>query len=710
MTPCTFRVRARQALSDARLRRAVRVATERTMAARSQAMAELAEMAADGWACADFETLRRQARAIKQEAIGNLDRYLLQAAEAIQARGGHVHRATRAEEVASILTAIAARRQIGLVVKSKSMATEEIHLNAALQRAGMEVVETDLGEFIVQLAGDRPSHIVMPVIHKSRQEVAELFGRLVGRPVATDTPSLTAVARQVLREKFLTAGMGVSGANFVVAETGTLVVATNEGNGRMVTSLPPVHVAVVGVEKIIPRLADLPVFLQLLARSATGQKLTAYTHLITGPRRPGEADGPEELHVIFLDNGRLPMRQSPYRDMLHCIRCGACLNHCPVYQQVGGHPYGSVYSGPMGVVLTPQLAGLAAWAALPVEACTLCGACTEVCPVGIPLHDLILQERADVVRQGLDESGLRLPLKVAARLWNWPGGFRLSLKLGRMVLRRLRLSRSGSASVLPGPLANWVSGRDLPEPPPMSFHELWARRSRTGPDRASDPAPATGPPTPGPAARPAARSEPAAAGSVASAARGASPGASTVRSPAELRTRLARELQRLGVQILEASDAHRVAGYIASLAAAGKPGDGSVLLWDDPVLERLRVQSALQAAGIPVHRIPAPPGAAERASVGVTGADLAIAASGTLLLRSGPGRGRAVSLLPWVHVAVVEERALVATLEEAFARLGEPLPSSAVLITGPSRSADIENDLSVGVHGPGEVHVVLLTG
>ena len=473
-----FRQRAAQALGDGRLRRAVRFSTDRFAAARRAALSELSAMAAEGWASGDFESLRRRAHAIKADVVANLDRYLEQATAAIRARGGQVHWAADGHQVGAIVRGLASRRGVQLVVKSKSMATEEVHLNAELAKGGLEVVETDLGEFIIQLAGETPSHIVGPSIHKSRDEVARLFGELVGHPVAPDTPTLTRVAREVLREKFLAAGLGISGANFLVAETGTLVVVTNEGNGRMVTSLPPVHVAVVGIEKLIPRLSDLPVFLNLLARSATGQKMSVYTHLITGPRQAGEPDGPEELHVILLDNGRSRIRRSAYREILHCIRCGACLNHCPVYQNLGGHAYGTVYSGPVGVVLTPQLAGLADWRALPAEACSLCAACTEVCPVGIPLHELILRERAEIAAGGLDESGLGRPLAVLAWLWGHPAGFRLSVKVGRWLARLLGRGRDEWVSRLPGLLGNWTAGRDLLRPAPVSFQELWANRRR----------------------------------------------------------------------------------------------------------------------------------------------------------------------------------------------------------------------------------------
>ncbi|HEY8486880.1 MAG TPA: LutB/LldF family L-lactate oxidation iron-sulfur protein [Limnochordales bacterium] len=698
-TPPTFARRAAAAVQDRRLREAVRVATERTVQLRRQAVDELAEMAQQGWAREGFEELRRQARAIKQAVVEHLDRFLEQACQAIEAAGGRVWHASDAAEVGRLAVQLARRHGVRLAVKSKSMATEEVHLNRALEQAGVQVVETDLGEFILQLAQDTPSHLVMPVMHKSRQEIAELFSRLAGRAVSTRTEELTAVAREYLREKFLAAEMGISGANFVVAETGTLVLVTNEGNGRMVTSLPRVHLAVVGVEKLVPRLEDLPVFLQLLARSATGQKLTVYTHLITGPRRPQEPDGPQELHVIFLDNGRRRLRSGPYREILHCIRCGACLNHCPVYQQVGGQTYGAVYSGPMGVVLTPQLLGMEGWWSLPAEACTLCGACTEVCPVGIPLHHLIALERRQMVANQMDRSGLGAPLRWAERAWRTGRGFSATVRLARGAWKLAARLGAGAPGPGPGrlwpePLRRWARDRELPQPAPQSFRELWARELKDGP-----PVSPAATPAPGETEKAAGSTEPSP-----TAPRPPSPG------PQQLRARLARELARLGAELQVAEEVEQAARHIARLAREGGRGDGSVVLWEDPWLASLGLRQALEQAGIVVHGPDAPRQALAAASVGVTGAVAAVAATGSVLLCSGPGQARSTSLLPWVHVAVVPQAALVATLEEAFARLPRPLPSSAVFVTGPSRSADIENDLSVGVHGPGRVSVVVMLG
>ena len=714
--PGSFRQRAARALQDARLRRAVSGTADGKVEARRQAFDDLARLAQEGWAPGDFEALRRRAHAIKAEVLERLEQLVAQAAAAIEARGGRVWHAREPADVARIVQAIAARRGARLVVKSKSMATEEIRLNEALEAAGLTVVETDLGEFIVQLAGERPAHIVTPSIHKSREEVAALFSRLVGRPVATDTPSLAGVARRVLRERFMQADIGISGANFIAADTGTVVICTNEGNGRLVSSAPPVHVVVAGIEKVIPSLAQLPVFLELLARSATGQAITVYTHLVTGPRAPGEPDGPEELHVVLLDGGRRRILDSPYREALACIRCGACLNHCPVYRQVGGHAYGSVYSGPIGVVLAPLLEG-ADSEALPFEACSLCAACTEVCPVGIPLHQLILRRRAGAApasRHG--PRGLGLALGAAAWLGRGPRRYRAAVRLLRLAARGGRGEGSGWVRALPGPLAPWSQGRDLLQPAPLSFAELWRRGQVLPPDAGRLSGEAAGGAAPhrlgafpaGPGAAgtspgpvPAARPEP--------------------DLPARVE-RFTRALEALGGRVYRAGGVQDLPDVLASLCAAVAPAGGSVVLADLPPLRTAGLQQALEERGLRPVWCPAGDARAggegapdpwrreaEQASVGVTVARYAVAETGSVVLFSGQGQGRLASLLPPVQVTVVREADLLATLEDLARRLASaPLASSVAIVTGPSRSADIENDLVLGVHGPSQVHVVLV--
>ncbi|MBA4393112.1 MAG: iron-sulfur cluster-binding protein [Desulfobacca sp.] len=346
------------------------------------------------------DTLRTQAHQIKAQVMDHLESHLEQLEKSASALGVKVHRSLDAEDARQYILGLIRSRNISLVVKSKSMTTEEIGLNPELEQNQIAVWETDLGEFIVQLAGEPPSHIIAPAIHKSQQEIAELFSKKLGVPLYDTPEKLTMVAREFLRGKYFQAGMGISGANFALAETGTLVIVENEGNARLTTTFPKIHVAVMGIEKVIPGLKELAVFLKVLARSATGQKLSTYMSFLQGPRRSSEEDGPEELHLVLLDNGRSKILQDPeMRSSLYCLRCGACLTSCPVYQRIGGHAYGWVYSGPIGATLVPQYLGLLRAKDLPM-ASTLCGACAAVCPVRIPLPDLLLKLRERIREQG----------------------------------------------------------------------------------------------------------------------------------------------------------------------------------------------------------------------------------------------------------------------------------------------------------------------
>src|SRR5436190_17273274 len=385
LTTETFDANARAALNDVQLRGALRYATTLFGKRRLEAARSL-----DNW-----EELRSRARAIKDETLLHLDRYLEEFSANAEKFGAQVHWARDAAEANAIVCKLARERGARLAVKSKSMATEEIHLNAALEREGIAAVETDLGEYIIQLAGETPSHIIAPAIHKTKGQVAELFAKELKREVAADPEVLTRLARGELRDKFLRADLGITGANFAVADTGSVVLVTNEGNGRMVTSLPRVHVAVMGIEEVGPSMTDLMVFLQILAKSATGQKLSVYTTLVQGPRRPGELEGPDEFHLVLLDNGRINQLAGPLREALYCLRCGACLNVCPVYRQTGGHAYGHTYPGPIGILLTAMLNGPGAVKDL-AHASSLCGACAEACPVRIDIPRMLIELRREV--------------------------------------------------------------------------------------------------------------------------------------------------------------------------------------------------------------------------------------------------------------------------------------------------------------------------
>jgi L-lactate dehydrogenase complex protein LldF len=471
-----FQNRARSAAADAHLGGAIMTATSRLAAGRAAALESLP--AADA--------LRDHARRIRAHTIAELDRYLAQFADEAERRGAHVHWAPTAADATSLITGIARSCQARIAVKSKSMVTEEIALNDALEAAGVRVVETDLGEFIVQLAGDRPSHIIAPVIHRTRADVAALFRAKLGArdEEVADIPALTALARRTLRREFLRADIGISGANFAVAETGSLCIVTNEGNGRLTTSVPRVHIAVVGIERVVPTVEDLGVLLQILARSATGQKLSVYTSIITGPRRAtragpvedeeAEADGPDEVHIVLVDNGRSRVLASQSAEILYCIRCGACLNACPVYRVIGGHAYGGVYPGPVGSVFEPARNRADGPSPLP-HASSLCGACREVCPVRIDLPRLLLDLRAEPAAVRDAPLWLRLGMTAYAFAATRPWLFRLLARFARGLARRL--SRDGWLSRLPGPLAAWTAHRDFPAPASRSFSELWRARS-----------------------------------------------------------------------------------------------------------------------------------------------------------------------------------------------------------------------------------------
>src|SRR5437660_6101630 len=424
LTAETFDANARAALTDTQLRGALRKATSLFGERRLEATKSLP----------NWEDLRSQARAIKDETLLHLDRYLEQFEANAEKAGAQIHWARDAGEANTIVCRLARERNARLAVKSKSMATEEIHLNAALEAEGVEALETDLGEYIIQLAGETPSHIITPAIHKTKGQIAELFVDKLGIERTSDVSKLTSTARQILRAKFGAADIGISGVNFGVGETGTICIYENESNVRLTTSLPKTHIAVMGIEKVVPRFADLEVFLKLLPRSGTGQHLTSYQSLITGTKRHPEDEGPDELHIVLLDNGRSRMlARAVTRQSLACIRCGACLNACPVYQQVGGHAYGSVYPGPIGAVITPQLFGLTKAAQLPY-ASSLCGACREVCPVKIDIPQLLLYLRAEITEGSRQQAGGRQQEELPFRR-----GERLAFKIWAAVMTRPRL-------------------------------------------------------------------------------------------------------------------------------------------------------------------------------------------------------------------------------------------------------------------------------
>ncbi len=414
---------------------------------------------------ANWEELREAGHNIRLHAINHLDHYLELMERRVTEAGGHVHWARTAAEAREIVLSIARQHQVKLVVKAKSMATEEIGLNHALEAAGIRALETDLGEYIVQMAGTGPSHIIVPAVHLTKEEIATLFSEKLHMDAPADPIRLAEIARQKLRQEFIAADLGISGANFLVAETGTLVMVTNEGNGRMCTTLPRVHVAVAGIDKIVPDWESLTVLLKLLARSATGQKITTYTSFITGPRRSEAEQGPQEFHLVLLDNGRsLALGDPLTRETLLCIRCGACLNVCPVYNHVGGHAYGWVYSGPIGSLLSPQLLGSKIAGDLPF-ASSLCGACGDICPVKLPIPQILLHLRrrvseGDEIEPAISSRFARWGARVGAIVLTRPWLYRLTCSLLKLV--QVPFRRDGWLPALPPPLNRWTMSRPLP--------------------------------------------------------------------------------------------------------------------------------------------------------------------------------------------------------------------------------------------------------
>ena len=424
-----------------------------------------------------WEALREQGREIKRHTIENLDYYLELLAEKFEGNGGQVHFAGDATEANSIVTELARSRGVKLATKSKSMVSEEMGLNRALADIGVEALETDLGEYIIQLADETPFHIIAPAMHKSRQEVSQLFSQHMERPGLERIDEMATAARETLRGRFLEADMGITGANFLVAETGTLVIVTNEGNGRFCTSAPRIHVALTGMEKVIPCLEDLSVFLRLLPRAATGQRLTSYVSLISGPKHPDDEDGPDEVHLVIVDNGRLRLLRDPeLRESLYCIRCGACLNICPVYRKVGGHAYGWVYPGPIGAVVSPIMVGLKEAADLP-NASSLCGACREVCPVKINIPHMLLNLRTRLAEsERVEERNVTVWDKLLATGYRWLMSSPATLSLARSVGRLLQVPfvKGGKITSIPiPPFVHWTRDRDLPSIPARSFRQIW---------------------------------------------------------------------------------------------------------------------------------------------------------------------------------------------------------------------------------------------
>jgi L-lactate dehydrogenase complex protein LldF len=722
-----FPAAARRSLADSQLRANLARATTTIRDKRARVVDEVP----------DWEELRAAGAAIKDAALLGLDSKLEQLEAAVVAAGGVVHWAKDGDEACSIVAGVARSHGVDEVVKVKSIATDEIGLNERLAAEGILAVETDLAELIIQLDEDFPSHILVPAIHRNRAEIRDIFRRELGLDELTDDPgALAEAARLHLRAKFLSARMGVSGANFAVAETGSVCVFESEGNGRMCTTLPEVLVTVMGIEKTIPAWRDMEVFLQLLPRSSTGERMNPYTSVWTGAAgTEGKAaepastpDGPREFHLVLLDNGRVrTLADEVGRQALRCIRCSACLNVCPVYARVGGHAYGSVYPGPIGAILTPQLEGIENAPSLPY-ASSLCGACGEVCPVKIEIPRLLTHLRAREVasRRRLDPE--RLTMRALFHTFSSRNRYERAQRLARVAARPLARSSEGPHGTrtirrAPGPLAGWTMSRDLPAPAPETFRDWW-RRTRSAPA-------ATVPGGTGSAltahiaanaetiddsgrARPDgdARAGLDARADVLHRIRDALRGAAKPNIPRNYRTEDTRERDEIVTLFAERVEEYRATVHRVRLEEVAE------------TVARIAADAGAARIGVPAD-LPAewrPPGEilVEDASLSVqqldeldgalTGCAVAIAETGTFVLDGGAGQGRrALTLVPDLHICVVREDQVVGLVPEAVGRLEESVRDGRplTLVSGPSATSDIELDRVEGVHGPRILHVVL---
>jgi len=696
-----FKQKIRKSLDNPSLQAALDDNATRRRAARLAAYRSLPE---------DPDILRQRAHAVRQEVIANLDVYLEQFSQNAHENGFTIHRARDAKEAVRQVLEIVKETGGKRIVKSKTMVGEELEVNEALEAAGCDVVETDLGEWIVQLRGEKPAHLLTPAVHLNRKDVAQLCTDRFNVPYTEDVTELTAFARKILRSAFLEADVGISGVNFGVISEGSICLVTNEGNGRMVTTLPPVHIALMGCERMVRDLDDLALLLSLLPRASAGQKISVYTSLIRSPRKPGEADGAQQRHIILIDNGRTAMRGSPLNDALLCIRCGSCLNACPVFREIGGHAYvgktgkATPYSGPIGSVISAGLFDVAEFSNL-ARASSLCGACQDACPVDIPLPDLLLR-----VRAGLNSGAGRQPtdrvmtadpqpqdvpqgLKWGLRFYSWlaesPSRFNAAQKSGAW-LARLVFPRSEWMK-MPA-ISGWGASRDLPRPARQSFQTRWKElhpsQKAGGELPPQENSSVESPIVPGKTESPVDKE-----------------------SRTQLIDKFRTELETIGGRF-EYCRADEVHSRLLTLLR--EYGCDRILAWDTGELPP-GISEVLLNEGIEIcqpHGSPSSSSSRPNSfpdptiKVGLTGALAAVAETGTIVLDGGKGRPSTPSLLPEIHLAIIQVDQIYKRLEQVFDLEAAKSCTNLVLVSGPSRTADIEMTLTIGVHGPGVVVVL----
>ncbi|OGN94454.1 MAG: iron-sulfur cluster-binding protein [Chloroflexi bacterium RBG_13_50_21] len=680
-----IRNRIRKSLADSNLQSALDANAIRRIQVRKTAFESLP----------DLQVLRERAHSVRAEVIENLDRYLEQFTTHAKENGMLIHHALDADQAIKLVLEIAFQHNAKLLAKSKTMVSEEIGLNHALENNGLDVIETDLGEYIVQLRGEPPSHIITPAVHLRRQDVGRLFQEKLGMDYTEDISIMTNAARQILRQVFLNADIGISGVNFGVAETGTLCLVTNEGNGRMVTTVPHVHIALMGIERIVPTLDDLCLMLSLLPRSATGQKLSVYTSLLNSPRRNEDPDGSVERHVILVDNGRTAVQASNLHEILYCIRCGSCLNACPVFREIGGHAYvsvdgkGSPYPGPVGSVVSPALFGQKAYGHL-ARISSLCGACREACPVDIDLPKLLLRVRAGI-RENVADSKIKpnAPAALAFGLWlytlagssTWR--FTIAQWLAGMFGTLVKFLSLGDPWIPLSKVSGWGYSKDFPIPASRSFRSRF--RKYTQNIQAINDLPV--------------------ASSVSHKVDSQTDGIIPILAHRGIED-FAKEVEALGGNFTRCT-LDEVADKILEILR--ERSMDQLLAWEPPYVPS-SLLGELSDAGIHIiHPTGETLESSSKIRAGLTGASAGIADTGSLLILGGLGRPMTASLLPEIHIALLWEKDIFENLEQVLRQVDIRQVPAAILVTGPSRTADIEMTLTIGVHGPGELHILCIT-